>query len=196
MPDRRFVLPALVLAAAACVHLATLHLMLNPRVGPEYKARFIDQSTECLEVPPPPVLEALPAQLPVRGASRPRCSALLPLGWHPAEDWGVWSASPRATLAFTLAPGVQPAELRLVLHLHGAEQHPRSLTILVNGAPAMTERLTHADPVEITIPGTRLPAGATHRVTLRLDRLYSPRRLGTGQDTRPLGIALHEASLR
>ncbi|MFC0407442.1 hypothetical protein [Roseomonas elaeocarpi] len=191
--DRRVLAPGLVLAAASVVHVAAVVLALHPRVDEAYVARYIERTSRCLRHPPAPVVASLPARLvPFDGSSDgQRCPALLWAGWHPAEPGLAWSSSGRAVIVLTLLPEVSARRLTLYFpQMLGAALHPRTLRVLVDGVPAASARIDRAGPFETSVAGERLTPGATHRIELLLDRLYTPRELGLGEDERSLGVAL------
>jgi hypothetical protein len=179
----------LVLAAGAAIHLTAILLALHPQVGEAYAERYIARTSRCLRQPPPPVVAALPARLVT--FDEQRCPTLLRAGWHISEPGLAWSSSRRSAIVFTLSPDLQVGRLTLYFaQMFGAAVHPRSLQVLLDGVPAAASQIDREGPFEISVPGERLKPGATHRIELLLDRLYTPEGLGLGPDQRSLGVAL------
>jgi hypothetical protein len=184
----------LVLAAGSAIHLTAILLALHPRVSEAYAERYIARTSRCLRPPPPPVVASLPARLVTFDGQR--CPTLLRSGWHHSEPSLAWSSSERSAIVFALSPDLEVG--RLTLHfaqMFGATVHPRTLQVLLDGVPAATSRIDRDGPFEISIAGERLKPGATHRIELLLDRLYTPDGLGLGPDQRSLGVALTSVGL-
>lgn len=135
---------------------------------------------------PRSLLDGAPSPAPT-----PFAGVLKGEGWHPLSVEG-WSSAPICTLLFD--PEVHPPgdEILLELALFGAgPADPRVLTLESDGAGPVV--LTVGDPLPVAVavaapvpaPGARLG-----RLRLRLDRIASPARLGTGADDRLLGLRL------
>ena len=127
--------------------------------------------------------------------------SLLGPGWHPAEDWGVWSASSRAWLIVPLPEkftGRLKFELQATAFLH-EERHPTQ-TIRVRCGRAEVAGIEFSAHE----PSKRIdffvdPASCRKRGTFALEfdiaNPVSPASLGLGPDGRPLGIALQSITI-
>jgi hypothetical protein len=186
--------PVLVLAAGSAIHLTAILLALHPQVSEAYAERYITRTSRCLRPPPPPVIASLPARLVTFEGQR--CPTLLRAGWHLSEPSLAWSSSERSAIVFALSPETSVGRLTLYFaQMLGAATHPRTLQVLLDGVPAAASRVDREGPFEVSVSGERLRPGATHRIELLLDRLYTPDGLGLGPDQRSLGVALTTVGL-
>ena len=122
--------------------------------------------------------------------------SLLGPGWHPAEDWGVWSAGRRAWLIIPWPEKFSDHlkfELQVTAFLH-AEGHPSQTLTVRCGQKEVT-----IVEFEVQEPSKHIafvvdPADCRKRdafaVEFDIADPRSPASLGLGQDGRTLGIAL------
>jgi hypothetical protein len=115
-------------------------------------------------------------------------------GWYPPERHFVWTARGPAVLEFDLPPRERP--LRLKMRLAGLT-HPELLPaqpteIYANGSK-IAERLVAAPAEhEILIPERALKEDGRLRLELRAPTATTPRVLGLNNDSRVLGVQVHD----
>lgn len=115
-------------------------------------------------------------------------------GFHPAESWGAWSASPRCSALFRCAATGGGVMARIEYEPFLPPARPRlEVTCLVNGEAAAS----WVDEAETKGPRTRLVSlGATPDeletvfLSFRTSEPLSPAAAGLSADERPLGIGL------
>lgn len=127
--------------------------------------------------------------------------SLLGPGWHPAEDWGVWSAGSRAWLIVpwpeNLA-GPLKFELQATAFLH-AERHPSQMIQVRCGRTevATFEFVAHepSKRINFLIDPASCRKRGVFAVEFDIADPISPASIGLGQDGRPLGIALQSITI-
>lgn len=126
--------------------------------------------------------------------------------WHPPDDGSDGApddrsqAAPRWTrhrelrLVATAEAVPRPMALRLRFRVFGAGRgQPRRLTLTAPGRPAREVVIETERPVALRLLTPRPAPGAEAAIiTLTLDRLESPLRLGRGTDARMLGLQVLE----
>ncbi|MWD30213.1 hypothetical protein E0K89_022350 [Aquicoccus sp. SCR17] len=123
--------------------------------------------------------------------------------WHPPEDGsddGSQEATPRWTrhrdlrLVATAEAVPRPMALRLRFRVFGAGRgRTRRLALTAPGRPAREVVIETDRPVTLRLLTPRPAPGAEVAIiTLTLDRLESPLRLGRGTDARMLGLQVLE----
>ena len=122
-------------------------------------------------------------------------------GWHPAEDWGVWSAGSRAWLIVPWPDkltGRLTFELQATAFLH-EEKHPNQTIWIRCGRVEVAKMEFAAHEPSKRINFVVNPAECRNRgaFTLEFDiaNPVSPASLGLGPDGRPLGIALQSITI-
>ncbi len=133
-------------------------------------------------------------------------TATLRDGWSVAEDWGVWSVGRRSTLSISLDH--TPVEsLRLEIDamvFTGVGGRMRVVGVALNGIPIghAPFRAPHAQDStaearhSVVLPHYLIGPEREVRLTFELDDAGSPRRHGTMDDERPLGLGLRALTLR
>lgn len=129
--------------------------------------------------------------------------AYLGQGWSDPESWGVWSDEAHAELRLALDGGDVPLQIAVEVSALLADAQPtRDAECWINGSHAGTLRFdsrTNSGWRSITIsPEIAAVAGDSRLLDIEFrmqPEPSSPRRLGLGQDTRPLGIALRRLKL-
>ena len=121
-------------------------------------------------------------------------TALLGSGWSAAEDWGVWSDGPLATLVLRpRSPG--PVVLTARASTLPRPWSPtRTVSVLVGGAVVQTWT-AGPEPASFTATLPPAGAGAVLLVRLRIEDPVSPSQMGMGGDPRRLGVALRSVRL-
>jgi len=169
---------------------------LYPDVSPDYRAYYIDRSTECY---PLPVSGAYRLGERVQFGAVPgsKRANLARCGWRDAEALGSWSDGERSMLRFAVAP--QPADLTLELdarpYLDSSISRQR-IEVSANGSPVETLELTEQEPTthRIVIPSAIV--GTTGWLDLTF--AYPDRRpvAGTaGSGVRYYALFLHDLTL-
>lgn len=118
-----------------------------------------------------------------------RAVDLLGPGWSWPEPWGTWSEAPAATLRLPLPDGGRWRAAITCLPFGAGRCRPRSVTVAVDGGgPSATWRFVSDDVVvrEIVVASQR---GDTV-LRFGFPDAVSPHDLGTGRDTRLLGLGL------
>ena len=172
---------ALLAAQAAIGALA----LFAPHPDAAYRAAYLDHTVDCWQ-PDPAALAAIATADVIHPQALPPAAAcaLMPKGWNPADQWGVWSNGPAAQLNVPL----RPADARLILHLRSyapnAVQHVAwSQPGGPGGALAIQPGQTAALPIDLH------PGQTPLHLTLQIQRVHAP--LDTDvDDWRPIGVAL------
>lgn len=127
--------------------------------------------------------------------------SLLGPGWHPAEDWGVWSAGRRAWLIIPWPEkfsGRLKFELQATAFLH-AERHPNQTIKVRCGRTEVTtiEFVAHeaSKRIDFIVVPDDCRKRNTFAVEFYISDPVSPASLGLGQDGRSLGIALQSITV-
>jgi hypothetical protein len=129
--------------------------------------------------------------------------AYLGRGWSDPESWGVWSDEARAELRLALDGSDVPVQIAVEVSALLADAQPtRDAECWINGSLAGTlhfDRSAKSGWRSITVPPEAATVAGDSRlldIEFRMQpEPLSPRRLGLGQDTRPLGIALRRLKL-
>lgn len=124
-------------------------------------------------------------------------------GWSDPESWGVWSDEMRPALRLSLDDAKVPVQIEVEVSALLADAQPtRDVECWVNGSRAGMlhfDRSSNSGWRSITVPTEAAAAAASSRlldIEFRMtEEPLSPRRLGLGQDTRPLGMALRRLKL-
>ena len=127
--------------------------------------------------------------------------SLLGPGWHPAEDWGVWSAGSRAWLIVPWPENFADRlkfELQTTAFLH-AEKHPSQTVQIRCGRKevATVEFVAHepSKRIDFIVDPADCQKRGAFAVEFDIADPVSPASLGLGQDGRPLGIALQSIAI-
>ncbi|UJW87209.1 hypothetical protein [Devosia sp. SL43] len=170
-----------------------LALVKNPHVNDQYRAYFIDRTTDCWPLPIDGAI-AWGEQLSFVGAAA--VSPTYPLrrcGWMEPQDTGTWSMGPEAVLR--LNPGPRARDLLLDLEM---------LPFVTTESPVQTVRLTLAgtDLATLTLDAASspqhrfiLPAALASSsgpidVGFHFPTAHSPSAAGMNDDRRRLAIRL------
>jgi hypothetical protein len=122
-------------------------------------------------------------------------------GWSALEPTGVWTIADRARVMFRLpADAGRGLELVLGSHAYVAPGHP-ALGVAFTGRDGrlVTRLFRHgvkSRPVPIPLTGAVVGAHGRVVVDIEIDHPVSPKELGTGADTRPLGLYLKWLTVR
>lgn len=111
-------------------------------------------------------------------------------GWSYPESWGVWSMGPKAKLILPFPFNVKPKKLELNMRGFTVSEHPlQRVEIWVNGKFSQSVALSEGAPSQIMID---VPLSNRDYVMIefKLPDAVSPKKLGIGDDHRPLGIGL------
>jgi hypothetical protein len=136
-------------------------------------------------------------EIPVRFASAALSRSYLGPGWSTFETAGVWSDGPVAELEFRVTP--QPTsslDLRLLLTPFISRGRPQRITVKAGNTelcawdfPDKSKRIP--DWRQVTIPPDVMTDGKV-RLQLHVKDPHSPKQAGTSEDSRALGVMLHE----
>lgn len=147
-----YALAGLLLLLQAMIFVAALY----PAVSPEYRAYYIDRTTDCYPLPVAGTYR-LGDRVPFGAAAEGKRASLARCGWRDPEAAGSWSDGDRSMLRFAVAP--QPADLVLELNARPYldPQTPRQrIEVSANGSPLETLELTEKGP---TTRRLVIPAG-------------------------------------
>jgi hypothetical protein len=124
-------------------------------------------------------------------------TALLGSGWNLPERAGVWSQLRRASLFMVSTESGRPLAMTVAGDVFVAPGHERvELTLLVDGAVALTRTVTYPDS-KITLCLVVSPIAGRGAIEIDFDvnAPASPLRVNSGQDRRMLGIFLRSVDL-
>ena len=173
-------------------------LILFPQVPEQFRAYYIDRSTDCwpFEVSGAYRLGATVSF--VRPAS-PGIGNLKVCGWLDPEDTGTWSIGPEARLRFRVPPPVADLLLELDMLAFVATGLPEQVVNLtVNGSPLETLRL---GPVSSGKKYFRIPRAlvlenwGVVELWMQFPTARSPASLGINNDQRRLAVRLRSVRL-
>jgi GT2 family glycosyltransferase len=120
---------------------------------------------------------------------------LLGIGWSYAEEWGIWSTSPNASLRLPVASHEGPWNVQLTLTAFGEEGG--SVEIHVVGEPPFGTNVWH---IPANVPVQKQFAIHSRRADVTLEFTVpepkSPFQLGLSTDSRRLGIGLVALTLQ
>jgi hypothetical protein len=176
------------------VEAAITALILVPRVDPQYRAFFIDRSTDCWPLPVSGQYRLGDTLSFVRPAS-PGVAALKVCGWTDADDSGTWSIGNDARLRFHV-PLAVAGDLRLTLDMLPFVAGPlteQAVTLRVNGSEIETVQLGGASRGKkfFRIPRALVEASwGTVDLRFILPDATAPVAVGVNNDRRRLGIRL------
>lgn len=181
----------LAIGALIAFELGVFGMIAMPNVEAQYRAVYIERSSECW---PREVSGAIEAgrrvsflETDADGPSR----HLLRCGWLRPEGTGTWSIGPEARLLLQVIAG-RPAAIDLDLQPFSERQR---VTVTVNGEPLTQWLLTKDSPRPPTL---EVPAVADGRLELafHFPDAMAPRDLGLANDRRKLAIRLLSLTLR
>ena len=182
-------LRVLAIGVLVAFELAVLGMIAMPNVEPQYRAVYIERTSECWPRKVSGTVE------PGRTVSfladaDDRSKPLLRCGWLDAEELGTWSIGPEARLLLQLEPS-RSATVDIEV-LPFAER--QEVLVTANGTPLTEWTLTKAGPRLQTL---ELPVVADGRVELafHFPHTTSPRDLGLSNDGRELAIRLLSLTL-
>jgi hypothetical protein len=181
----------LAIGALVAFELGVLGMILMPDVEPQYRAVYIDRTSECWPrvvsgaIEPGQHISFLKAD--AKGPSQ----HLLRCGWMRPEDTGTWSIGPESRLLLQVVAS-RPATIDLEL-LPFAER--QRVTVTLNGGPLTEWVLRKDSPRGQTF---EIPAVADGRLELafHFPDAVAPRELGLSNDRRRLAIRLLSLTLR
>ena len=118
-------------------------------------------------------------------------------GWSSSEPAGVWTEGAVAELIFRVAP--QPAgslDVQLLLTPFYSRRRPQRVTVLVEGIELCTWDLPDGGENWhlVNVP-LRLMTGGLVRMRLHVKDPHAPKEAGISDDSRLLGVMLHEMRL-
>lgn len=179
MPNQRntwtYGLAALLVLIQAAIFIAALY----PAVTPDYRAYYIDRSTDCYPLPVAGTYR-LGDRVSFGAAAEGKRASLTRCGWRDPEAQGSWSDGDRSMLRFAVEP--QPTDLVLELNARpylDPETPSQRIEVAANGCPLETLELTDKGPT-------------THRVVIPSDVVGTTGWLDltfTYPDARPLTAA-------
>lgn len=181
----------LAIGALVAFELVVLGMIAMPNVEPQYRAVYIERSSECWPhkvsgaIEPGRRVSFLKAD--VDGASK----TVLRCGWMAPEGTGTWSIGPESRLLLQVEPG-RSAVVDLDLLPFGKSQR---VSVTANGEPLVEWVLVTGGPQRQTL---EVPAIADGRLELafHFPDAASPRDLGLSNDRRKLAVRLLFLTLR
>jgi hypothetical protein len=184
------VVKPLAIGALVAFELGVFGMMLMPDVEPQYRAVYIDRTSDCWP------LEVSGAVEPGRRISFVKTDAegpsrhLLRCGWMSPEGTGTWSIGPESRLLLQVAGG-RPATIDLELLPFAAQR----VAVTVNGEPLTEWVLTKDSPRGQTLEVPPVPDGRLE-LAFHFPDAVAPRDLGLSNDRRRLAIRLLFLTLR
>jgi len=172
-------LAALVLAAEAVVFL----MAMAPAVDPQYRAYYIDRSTDCYPLPVSGGYQ-LGERVSFGAPGAAQRVQLARCGWRDPEQRGSWSDGDRSMLRFAVS---SPSDLLLQLTMQpfvDALTPRQRVEVSANGTSLATLELTEAVPAkwEIAIPAAAIGSSGLLDITLAYpDARELPGSAGTGR---------------
>lgn len=189
----------LLIGALAALDLGVIALAFNPNVSDQYRAFFIERTTDCW--PADVSGEIVPGQRIsfLKADSKGPAKTLRRCGWLDAEGTGTWSIGPESRLLLILPQPDRATTLELDMLPFTAEGHPtQRVEITANGRSVASLKLDAKSAArhEIELPaGTAEPDGRLE-LALHFPDAVSPRDLGRSNDRRKLAARLIFLTLR
>ncbi len=179
-------------AGLAIFELTVLGLALTPNVSADYRAAFIDRTSDCWprpasgEVAPGKRISFLKAD-----ADGPAVNVLV-CGWIKPDGTGTWSNGPESRLLLQLQP---ERTARLAFDLLPFLPKPvtrQRVEVSANGIalPGLELRQETARGQVIEVPGTAIGPDGRVALTLRFPDAISPREAGLNRDRYKLAVRL------
>lgn len=171
-----------------------ISLIFFPRVDQHYIDYYINKTTDCWALSPPPNYS--PNQTIFLGTEQPgtyHCT-FTPLGWSFRETWGTWTNKKRAVLRFNFhQPVSQPLTLIFKGHGFAPKNGVQKVDLLVNNHHLKTAQLKHgeAETQHFPIPLTYIKGEKQIEITFQIHDPASPAEFGLSDDSRMLGVGLH-----
>ena len=122
-------------------------------------------------------------------------------GWSHPEAWGTWTDGAEAELALRLSEAISQSltvNVRIQSVISSLEQPIQQIEIIANDNGIEQWSLQAIDlPTNriFTIPATVLDNNSVLRLVFRIGKPISPKSLGNSNDTRQLGIGIHQLSI-
>ncbi len=179
------------IGAIVAFEIAVVAMMLAPQVEAQYRAVFIDRSSDCWPHPVSGVIE--PNQMVsffTTEADSP-ATHVLRCGWLAPEATGTWSLGTEARLLLSLPPGRQ-STLDLDLVPFGERQR---VGVTIAGQPVADWTLTPDGTRQYSVALPAIAEG-TVEIAFHFPDAVSPRDLGLSNDRRKFAIRLLTATLR
>lgn len=173
--------------ALAALGGAALWLAAHPNVSDEYRAYFIDRSTDCWA-------NNVVGSLPLSGriwfvtADNAGAKAVLECGWIAPEATGTWSSGREAKLAVR-PQGAGPWDVELDLLPFSP---PQRVTIVAKGETLLETVLVQGGTIQhrLRLLPTHLDADGRAVLSVALPDGVSPSDLGLAPDPRKLAVRL------
>lgn len=181
----------LAIGALIAFELVVLGMIAMPNVEPQYRAVYIDRSSECWPYKVSGAIEPGRRVSFLKADADRASKTVLRCGWMDAEGTGTWSIGPESRLLLQVEPG-RPAVVDLDLLPFGESQR---VSVKANGEP-LTEWVLEAGGQQRQT--LEIPAIADGRLELafHFPDTVSPRDLGLSNDGRKLAVRLLFLTLR
>lgn len=196
MPNQRhtwmYGLAGLLVLIQAAIFIAALY----PSVTPEYRAYYIDRSTDCYPLPVAGTYR-LGDRVSFGAAAEGKRARLARCGWRDPEALGSWSDGDRSMLRFAVEP--QPTDLVLELNARpylDPETPSQRIEVAANGRPLETLELAGNEPTahRIVIPSDLVGTAKWLDLTLTYPDARPLTAAGSGR--RFYAIFLYDLTLR
>lgn len=151
------------------VQVAILAAALAPSVAPDYRAFYIERSTDCYPLPVSGAYR-LGERVSFGPASEGKRATLARCGWRDPEAQGSWSDGDRSMLRFAIPPHPTDLVLELNVRPYLDAQTPRQrIEVSANGTPLETLELVEKSPAihRIAIPASLVGTSGLLDLTLR-----------------------------
>lgn len=118
-------------------------------------------------------------------------------GWCPTGGIHTWTQGTSATLALPILGSTGP--LTVKMNLRGMTKPPelaaQPVEVYANGQKIAEWQVAQPADFDAAVPAEVLGSASTLNIELRMPRAASPKALGTGPDTRLLGVLVRTVAL-
>ena len=178
---------------------AVLWMAANPHVGADYRAYFIDKTTDCWALP---TTGAVPLNQTISFVGEEATAATRALracGWLDAQETGTWSLGPESRLHLAPRGLIGDALIDFEIVPFIAKQQPKQTAIIsADGTELARWTMTVGATQHATV---RVPHAIAARdggfvLSLRFPLAISPAELKINADRRRLSIRLYALTIR
>lgn len=177
------------------IEAAIFAVALVPSVDPDYRAYYLDRSTDCYPLPVSGAYR-LGERVSFGSASEGKRANLARCGWRDPEAQGSWSDGNRSMLRFAIAP--QPADLVLELDARpylDAESPGQRIEITANGTPLETLELVEKGPAIHRIAISSAIVGTAGQLNITFNYPDARALTGAGSGTRLYALFVLDLAL-
>lgn len=175
---------------------AVLVMIATPRVSDDYRAFFLDRTTQCWPRNASGSIELGHEVSFRRDDEDAGARNVLECGWNSPIDNGTWSKGPEARLKFKVP--AEGARLEMTLRPFVTEQHPQQRFQIWAGKWQLARIVLMDDSLRqqsVNIPDLAVENGEVV-LSLRFEDSTSPREQGLGNDRRDYAVQLEALTLQ